>query len=110
MKGLRWVASVALLSLCITLRAYPQQLTPAWIEVGEDGSSLARIVVTMPADCPAITINGATQPMAERTPVPQGFRPVCQAAIPKGARSVRVGGLALVLPKVDPSHIVAFGD
>ena len=48
--------------------------------------------------------------MAARTPVPGGFRPACQATIPDTARSVKVNGHALVLPKINPTRVIAFGD
>ncbi len=90
-------------------RASAQQLTPAWVEMGESGA-IVRVVVTSPGDCPHIDIDGATGTMAARIPVPKGFRPACQSAIPRGARSVKVNGRALTLPRANPRRIVAFGD
>jgi hypothetical protein len=86
-----------------------QALSPAWVEVGGAGA-IARIVVSSPRDCPLIQIDSKTLRMAARTPVPSGFRPACQTAIPNTARSVKVNGRALVLPKINPTRVIAFGD
>jgi hypothetical protein len=91
-------------------RGAAQQLTPAWIEVGDGGAPLARVVMASPNSCPQIKIDGADVPMTERTPVPPSFRPACQVEIPAAAKSVRLGSQLLVLPKPNPSHIVVLGD
>src|SRR5579862_2194713 len=104
-----WLWAVGCVAVFAT-RSAAQQLTPAWIEVGERGAAVVRVVEASPNSCPQIEIDGATGPMAERTPVPEGFRPACEAAIPADAKSVRVNGQALVLPKPNPSHIVVLGD
>jgi hypothetical protein len=46
--------------------AHAQALTPAWVELGEDGKAVARIVVNNPQDCPAIQVDGAGRPMLLR--------------------------------------------
>src|SRR5579863_37773 len=56
--------------------ARSQALSPAWVELGEDGKAVARIVVNNPRDCPAIQIDGASRPMLLRQPMPAGLRPV----------------------------------
>jgi predicted phosphodiesterase len=89
--------------------AQGQLLSPAWVEVGEGGRAVAR-VVTQSEDCPTIQIDGVSQAMLPRRPVPDGFRPACERAIPATAKSARVGGQDLALPHPDPSRIVAFGD
>src|SRR5580658_4492352 len=96
-----------LLAACTIANAQP--LTPAWVELGASGA-LARIIVNRPQDCPAIQIDGQRSTMALREPVPDGLRPACEFAIPTGAQSASVEGQALVLPRLNPSHIVVFGD
>ncbi len=94
--------------------AQGQILTPVWVEVGEGGRAIARVVMQS-EDCPAIQIDGTgraptvTQ-MVLRRPVPEGFRPACEMAIPANAKSARVNGQELPLPHPDPSRIVVFGD
>lgn len=87
-----------------------QALTPAWVELGENGRAIARIVVSDPQECPAIQINRTSRPMALRQPLPPGFRPVCEFAIPSGTKSASVNGHSLVLPKRNPARIVVIGD
>ena len=103
------LAAAALVCLS-ALPASTRQLTPAWVEVGENGARVARVVVTTPAECPRIVVEGESQPMNARLPVPQGFMPACEAAIPKTAKSASVEGRTLALPKPNPSKIAVFGD
>lgn len=91
-------------------RISAQQLTPAWVELGEGGATLARVVAASTGQCPSIIIDGARRQMVERGPIPQGFRPVCETAIPSNARSASVNGQALTLPKPNPSKVIVFGD
>ena len=90
--------------------ARSQALSPAWVELGEDGKAVARIVVNGPQDCPAIKIDGASRPMLLRQPMPAGLRPVCEYAIPSGAKSASVNARPLFLPKSDPVRVIAIGD
>src|SRR5579863_4920116 len=90
--------------------ASSQALSPAWVELGEDGKAVARIVVNNPQECPAIQIDGATRPMSLRQPMPPGLRPLCEFAIPPGAKSASVNARSLVLPKPNPARVVAIGD
>jgi hypothetical protein len=103
-----------LMAACAILLAVPhangQALTPAWVELGEDGRAVARIVVTNPQDCPAIQIDGASRPMTPRPNMPAGLRPACEIAIPSGAKSASVNSRPLALPKSDPSRVIAVGD
>src|SRR5580692_11750420 len=71
--------------LLAAINANGQALTPAWVELGEDGKAVARIVVNHPQDCPAIQIDGASRPMSLRPNLPPGLRPACEFAIPSGA-------------------------
>jgi hypothetical protein len=87
-----------------------QTLTPSWVEVGEDGKAVARIVVNGPQDCPSIQIDGTSRPMALRPNMPPGLRPACEYAVPAGAKSASVNARTLVLPKPDPARVIAIGD
>jgi hypothetical protein len=96
--------------LLATVSASGQALTPAWVELGEGGRAVARIVVNGPQDCPAIQIDGASRAMSLRQPMPSGLRPLCEFAIPSGAKSASVNAHALALPKPDPARVIAIGD
>jgi hypothetical protein len=98
------------LAILGTVVAYGQALSPAWVELGDGGQAIVRIVVGRPQDCPPILINGRSQIMHLREPMPAGLRPACEAAIPAGTKTASVNGQALVLPRRTPSRIVAFGD
>ncbi|MBZ5611137.1 MAG: metallophosphoesterase [Acidobacteriia bacterium] len=108
MRTLAW----AVLAGCglFAVQGSAQLLTPVWIEVGEDGVALARVVAATSSDCPAINIDGSTSRMTLRTPVPPGFAPACESTIPANARSANVNGQVLALPKADPSRIAVIGD
>jgi hypothetical protein len=122
MKGTKTVKILArkiyfvrgLLALSIFLLgvrgSFAQGLTPAWVELGEEGKAYARIIVNTPQDCPAIQIDGVSKPMSLRPNMPDGLRPACEFAIPAGARSASVNSHALVLPKSNPTEIIAIGD
>lgn len=89
--------------------AWPQLLTPVWVEASDSGS-VARVVVNGRGDCPEITVDGVTHRMAVRLPIPRGLRPACEWKIPAAAKSASVNGKNLALPHADPSHIVVIGD
>jgi hypothetical protein len=87
-----------------------QQLTPTWVQLGEGDTAVAKVVVASAGNCPSINIGGKKLPMVERHPIPDGFRPLCEAAVPSNTRSASVNGQALALPKSDPSIVTVFGD
>lgn len=106
-----WLGSVAASTILLAAAAaHAQGLTPAWVELGEDGKAVARIVVNNPQECPAIQIDGTSRPMSLRQPMPAGLRPVCESAIPSGAKSASVNARSLALPKPDPARVIAIGD
>jgi predicted phosphodiesterase len=90
-----------------------QLLTPAWVELGEDGQALARVIVQTET-CPAITVDGVDQTMSLRRPVPAGFQPLCEFTLPRAAKTASVntpnGGQTLHLPTPDPISVVVIGD
>ena len=96
--------------LLLAAPARAQQLTPAWVEVGPGGAAVARVVVATASDCPTILIDGTSHPMAVRQPLPPGFRPACEFAIPLGSKKASVGSQTLVLSVADPTRVIAFGD
>src|SRR5580658_10421654 len=96
----------ALLLIAAPILANAQILSPAWVELGEGGRAIARVVVSGPAECPSANVDGAGLAMTPRQPVPDGFRPVCEVTLPTGAKSARINGQALALPHPDPARIV----
>jgi len=90
--------------------AYGHALSPAWVELGDGGKAIARIVVTDPGDCPPIQIDGESRPMSLRKPEPAGLRPVCEFAISSSAKSASVNNQALALPRPNPTRVIAIGD
>jgi hypothetical protein len=87
-----------------------QALSPAWVELGEGGQAITRMVVGAVSDCPALIADGKTIEMAPRLPAPDGLKVACQATIPAGTPSASVNGQVLPLPKPDPKRIVVIGD
>jgi hypothetical protein len=87
-----------------------QALSPAWIAVGEGGQAIVRIVVKETRDCPTIQIDSAMRSMPLRQPLPEGLRPACEFALPRGVKSASVNGRALTLPQANPSRVIAIGD
>jgi hypothetical protein len=81
-----------------------------WVQLVPGGGSEARVVTTA-ATCPAITVDGANVPMAERA-APDAYFAVrlCAAAIPKGAKSATLNGTELPLFHDAPKRIMVFGD
>lgn len=54
-----------------------QLLTPVWVEAGEDGQALARVVANTAQNCPLIKIDGSEHRMTLRPHMPEGLRPAC---------------------------------
>ena len=102
----------------------PAQLAPpaaAYVVLGSGGQASARVVLAGDA-CPSLLVDGQSLPMQTRSapgvaPLRAGqAKPaefplrVCEAALPAGARSARIGARALPLPAVTPQRIVVLGD
>jgi hypothetical protein len=119
------ISLLALLAGCATQSGTPAAPDGyAYVLMGESGA-VARVVLDAPA-CPAITVDGASAPMALRAaPATLPLRPnaskgdakpsafplrVCEAALPPGAASASVLGRALPLPRAEPRRIVVIGD
>ena len=89
--------------------AYARSLTPAWIELGPDGQTLARIVVESGDACPTLSADNKPLAMQRREPVPEGFEPACEAVVPSAARTLTFEGRTLPLPST-PEVVAVLGD
>jgi predicted phosphodiesterase len=101
-----------LLAICLVLAApatWAELLTPAWVELGEGDAIIARVIIDA-GECPGIEIDGNRNVMVSRTPVPAGFRPVCEARIPANTRTATVNGQRLPMPRRNPQSILVMGD
>jgi hypothetical protein len=87
-----------------------QLLSPVWVEVGEAGKTIARVVVSAERDCPILRVDGSPLPMSVRRPVPAGLRPACEAVIPAAAKSASANSQTLALPRPNPTRVVVLGD
>ena len=92
------------------LSAHAQLLSTPWVELGEGGQAIARVIVDTSTDCPSVETDQGALAMSPRTPVPDGFRPVCEAAIPAGTSMARLNGQTLPLPQGEPLRIAVIGD
>lgn len=105
----------------------------SFVVLGPEGAAVARVLTAAPA-CPAIELDGRTQPMTLRAPAATlaprradakaaakakavavakaAAFPVlsCEAALPAGTASASVLGRALPLPRAEPRRIVVIGD
>lgn len=85
----------------------------AWVQVGPDDRAQARAIMSGTASCPGIEIDGQVQAMRLRAPAQAGGAfavTACQAALPTGARSARIGEQVLPLPHPAPRRIAVIGD
>lgn len=81
----------------------------AWVEVTGRGAEV-RAVTTAPA-CPSITVDGRRRRMSERAGPNEAFtNRICVAALPRGARNVRLAAQTLPVPKARPNRLVILGD
>src|ERR1700704_1962472 len=109
----RSAVSALLLAAVLTPQVADAQSTKpeaVYVVLGPQGA-VARAVVASTTGCPAITIDGAQQPMNVRAQ-PDATFPVlvCELPIPAGATSASVENSQLPLPKAALKSIAAFGD
>jgi calcineurin-like phosphoesterase family protein len=97
------------LSCVIPALVGAQTLTPVWIELGPDGSALARVVVEPGTECPSLAADSIPLTMKVRQPIPEGLKPACEATVPVGTRSLRWKKKKLLLPR-SPNRVVVIGD
>jgi hypothetical protein len=92
------------------LLALGQGNPTAWVELGPDGASIARLI-TPEAVCPSITFPTGSFPMQSRGQPAQDYPLlVCEAGIPAGVTSASIDGLPLPVPSPNPRRIVVLGD
>src|SRR5579871_321881 len=96
--------------LLLAALAQGQLVTPVWVELGDGGRAIARVVANRVESCPTIQVDGLSRAMTARQPVPQGFLPACEFVLPAGTKAANVNGQALPVPQPDPSRIVVIGD
>lgn len=115
--------ALSLLSGCASFFQPEPEPDAAFVVLGEQGAAIARAITALPA-CPSFSVDGQARAMNVRAPlqaIPQrpGAKVVqpassavlsCEAAIPAGAREVRIAGRVLPLPKAEPQRIVVIGD
>jgi len=81
-----------------------------WVQMAPGGEAEIRAVTGGPS-CPAVVLDGASEPMRERAAPDTNFPVrVCALTLPKVAKSAVLQGQPLPLPKFDPAHIVVLGD
>jgi predicted phosphodiesterase len=111
--GCRLAASaLALAALCAprTADAQSPRLEAAYVVLGPQGA-VARAVLAQANECPAISIDGAQQPMSVRALPDAAFAVlVCERMIPAGARSASLENSPLPVPRPALKAIAAFGD
>jgi hypothetical protein len=110
----RWHVVLALL-LAVALApqvaaAQSPSLESVYVVLGPQGA-VARAILAGTAGCPAITIDGAQQPMSVRA-APDAMFPVlvCEKPIPAGTTSASIENAPLPLPRAELKSIAAFGD
>jgi len=106
---LRLPLRYAVLLFLFLIPACAQTLTPVWVELAPEGATLARVIIETGARCPDLRADGHALAMQVRQPVPEGFKPACQATIPAGTRSLRWGRKKLKLPRT-PDRVMVIGD
>ena len=100
---------LALLSLALAATAAADEM---WVELGP-ATTLARYAAREGSTCPAISLDGKTQPMAKRPLAGKFAALVCETPIPDGTKSASINGETLALPhwsKSDRAKIVVIGD
>ena len=90
------------LLVCTATVTHAELLSPVWVELGEGGRAVARIVVSSEADCPEVRIGTATHRMSPRRPVPPGLPPACEFVMPGNAKATSVDGKPLALARLTP--------
>lgn len=94
--------------LALLLAAAPAQADTAWVQAVAAGYE-ARVVTSAPS-CPALHTDAGAVAMTARAAPTADFPLVCGAAIPKTARTARIGGVPLAVPRPDPQRILVLGD
>ena len=105
--------TIAAASLAVSLIAMGDQASAAvtaWVQMVADSRAEARAITDADA-CPTLIVDDRARPMKERAAPSEAFaNRVCQAALPAGARRVRIGRLVLPVPLARPRRLVILGD
>lgn len=109
-----WLAACALALAPLPASAKARKVEAVYVVLGAQGA-VVRAVLSNATKCPAIRIDKTLRTMGVRA-LPQAGQDaafpvlVCESLIPAGARSARLAGQALPLPKPRLATIAAFGD
>lgn len=126
MKHAMSIAATLALAACMTSPPAPSDGDYKYVVLGPEGVAVAR-VITARAQCPTLTVDGASIAMTVRMPAATiAVRPsrsdlpppkasafpvtTCEAAIPATAVRASVDGEPLPLPKAAPNRVVILGD
>jgi hypothetical protein len=119
-KRVPTLLAISLLAGCAAFQA-GREPAAAFVVLGENGAPVARAITSFDA-CPSMSIDGQPRQMAVRAPLqaiparPGKEQPAsskvltCEAAVPAGAKELRVAGQALPLPRGEARRIVVIGD
>ncbi len=109
------LTAVLFLSSCSMLPskdARPEPALTRYVTLGAEGKAIAR-VITREAACPEISINGTLEKMQPRITSedkPQFEIKVCEFALPKDAKEIKIGDRSLPNVSANPQKIVIIGD
>jgi hypothetical protein len=104
------IPALTFLALAFPAHAQSPKLEAAYVVLGPQGA-VARAVLAEGSACPAITIDGAQQPMSVRAQPDAMFRVlVCEALLPPTAAAASLADRPLPVPKRTLAAIAAFGD
>ncbi len=110
MAPVRGRSAAGNLPSALPANAQAPKLESAYVVLGPQGA-VARAVLSGASVCPAITIDGAPQPMTVRAPPDTRFPVlVCEKQIPAAASQASLENSPLPLPKSSLGAIAAFGD
>jgi len=99
--------------LLLFVPVFAEAADPAWLEYGGDATTvIARTIVTSGGQCPSIVVDGKRAPMTVRAAASSGYQvTVCEAAVPRTAKSIRIGTTELPAHKLDAhTRVAILGD
>ena len=122
MRRLAGLLPAAVLAGCASYVPVPASTEASFVVIGENGQATAR-VITAASACPPLQVDGNLMPMRVRVPLssipartgqahtpPSSAVLTCEAPIPAGTFTARVGEQALPVPKAALERIVVIGD
>jgi hypothetical protein len=99
---------LALAVLFFVLPVAAQAADSAWVQAVANGFE-GRLVTSAPV-CPMLHTDKGDMAMSMRAAANANFPLVCAAAVPAGAASASIAGMALPLPVAQPQRILVLGD